>query len=533
MRRDDVFLESALVAVTQVMARGSRSNGTVSLKDGLEISCIRMIEEEYDDDDDDDDEDNINGSEVGWPCEPVDEPERSMETAAEVVEAIAVADIGSGWLCAPSYVNINAMPFTLSCVHNKLEILQSPPVQSPPECPTIVRLIFSYKEKHSLFILSDNQTSQFYGNIDEEVLDDPIALHIEAFNLENNPELVQSSIHYLLRQLLQSQRHMLDVTEIADQVVNKACEIVKGLWNVGSLLQLSVAIVTELHYGCSETEYVEYMSLRESGRRNYGMVPSKESSIQALETAVFDLEEGQNCTICFEDFQIGKKCSLLDLEFYRSPLSLPLPSRFPTTIQVKFSYKQRCKLFTVSESQTHQFILEFDEELYPPIFSDIAALSFKNHADCLRSSICRELEPFNLTGGFSYLVAEQVIAKGYEMISDLPDVGSQYLALSVLIIEDSHYTCNEREYAEYLSLREQERHNCGMVPARESTIEALDTAIFNLEEGGSCTVCLKDFQDGDKVKVMPCLHYYHCECIENWLKISHYCPICRYEMPCE
>lgn len=34
------------------------------------------------------------------------EPDSSMEAAAEVVEAIAVADMGSGWLCVPSYVVI-------------------------------------------------------------------------------------------------------------------------------------------------------------------------------------------------------------------------------------------------------------------------------------------------------------------------------------------------------------------------------------------------------------------------------------------
>lgn len=34
-------------------------------------------------------------------------PERSMEAAAEVAEAMAVADMGSGWLCVPSYVEIS------------------------------------------------------------------------------------------------------------------------------------------------------------------------------------------------------------------------------------------------------------------------------------------------------------------------------------------------------------------------------------------------------------------------------------------
>ena len=31
-----------------------------------------------------------------------EEPDKRMEAAAEVVEAMAVADIGSGWLCVPS-----------------------------------------------------------------------------------------------------------------------------------------------------------------------------------------------------------------------------------------------------------------------------------------------------------------------------------------------------------------------------------------------------------------------------------------------
>ena len=36
----------------------------------------------------------------------VEEPEVSMDAAAEVVEAMAVAEAESGWLCVPSYVVI-------------------------------------------------------------------------------------------------------------------------------------------------------------------------------------------------------------------------------------------------------------------------------------------------------------------------------------------------------------------------------------------------------------------------------------------
>lgn len=40
------------------------------------------------------------------PVPEVEEPDISIAAAAEVVEAMAVAEIGSGWLCVPSYVVI-------------------------------------------------------------------------------------------------------------------------------------------------------------------------------------------------------------------------------------------------------------------------------------------------------------------------------------------------------------------------------------------------------------------------------------------
>lgn len=43
-----------------------------------------------------------------------------------------------------------------------------------------------------------------------------------------------------------------------------------------------------------------------------------------------------------------------------------------------------------------------------------------------------------------------------------------------------------------------------------------------------CTICLEDFCVGEKVKVLPCGHEYHCECIEPWLlEKSSLCPLCK------
>ena len=44
----------------------------------------------------------------------------------------------------------------------------------------------------------------------------------------------------------------------------------------------------------------------------------------------------------------------------------------------------------------------------------------------------------------------------------------------------------------------------------------------------SCTVCQNDFNTEDSVRLLPCSHIYHPDCIDDWLKGHSYkCPCCR------
>lgn len=41
-----------------------------------------------------------------------------------------------------------------------------------------------------------------------------------------------------------------------------------------------------------------------------------------------------------------------------------------------------------------------------------------------------------------------------------------------------------------------------------------------------CAVCFDGMHKNDMVKVLTCSHYYHTECIDQWLMVEKRCPMC-------
>ncbi|KAL2461356.1 RING/U-box superfamily protein [Abeliophyllum distichum] len=46
-----------------------------------------------------------------------------------------------------------------------------------------------------------------------------------------------------------------------------------------------------------------------------------------------------------------------------------------------------------------------------------------------------------------------------------------------------------------------------------------------------CPVCKDPFRVNASMKLMPCKHTYHADCIVAWLEINNSCPVCRFRLP--
>jgi hypothetical protein len=46
-----------------------------------------------------------------------------------------------------------------------------------------------------------------------------------------------------------------------------------------------------------------------------------------------------------------------------------------------------------------------------------------------------------------------------------------------------------------------------------------------------CTICTEDFEKGQDIRVLPCDHKFHPECVDPWLlNVSGTCPLCRVDL---
>ncbi|XP_041663909.1 E3 ubiquitin-protein ligase RNF115 [Cheilinus undulatus] len=70
----------------------------------------------------------------------------------------------------------------------------------------------------------------------------------------------------------------------------------------------------------------------------------------------------------------------------------------------------------------------------------------------------------------------------------------------------------------------------GPPPAEKDMISSLPTVCISKEQTDcrlECPVCREEYVLGESVRKLPCLHFFHSECIVPWLELHDTCPVCR------
>ena len=66
--------------------------------------------------------------------------------------------------------------------------------------------------------------------------------------------------------------------------------------------------------------------------------------------------------------------------------------------------------------------------------------------------------------------------------------------------------------------------------APKATYGSVVSENHRVHGGGECVVCQARFAPADGVRLLPCSHLYHAECIDAWLCRATGCPVCRHDV---
>jgi len=58
-----------------------------------------------------------------------------------------------------------------------------------------------------------------------------------------------------------------------------------------------------------------------------------------------------------------------------------------------------------------------------------------------------------------------------------------------------------------------------------------NTVLSGFEWNSSCSICLDEYESGERLRVLPCRHMFHTDCIMPWLtERQGLCPLCKMEV---
>ncbi|KAL0408672.1 UNVERIFIED_CONTAM: E3 ubiquitin-protein ligase [Sesamum radiatum] len=196
-------------------------------------------------------------------------------------------------------------------------------------------------------------------------------------------------------------------------------------------------------------------------------------------------------------------------------------------IELKFSCNAYFSHWVITPDSADPRFL--DGVLHPRIeaFIHLGLQQFLSH-ERAREIIDTELKHWPVWGEERRKLLDFAMEKTRQaVISTPPDHNLIHIDFRVSVIHKHIY--DERVVNRILQ-QSMEEDTEFMIPAADSSVASLESKKIT-EPGSSCCICMEEFEEGCDGVCMPCSHVFHGDCIKKWLSTSHYCPLCRFEMP--
>lgn len=144
---------------------------------------------------------------------------------------------------------------------------------------------------------------------------------------------------------------------------------------------------------------------------------------------------------------------------------------------------------------------------------------FRSITDCSLSLWTSRLELFRMTSYFD--------EHGCEPLED-GQAPNHALHLARLLLDSGLASEWDMEYNRFFGGEGR------APPASRKVVEELETKLISptaAAQGIKCPICLLEYDEEDEVKILPCRHQFHTNCIIPWLSKVNSCPMCRVELP--
>ena len=185
------------------------------------------------------------------------------------------------------------------------------------------------------------------------------------------------------------------------------------------------------------------------------------------------------------------------------------------------------KIITNEEQKNLKYYKELNNIKFIP---EINYINSNYHNDYDITSLYRPVEFYNIDEYIKHMENLRLLNNNdliLEHLESIPPTYINYICYNLnqqgWVFEDYDTTITNTVNEKY-SEKEENNDIINNIP---SFLFNINNNEVNNETPCNCIVCICDIEDNDECKKLNCGHMFHIDCIDNWLRRSLECPMCR------